>query len=94
MQDQIRMATFSKATAPDPTVVDLSAEVAEELTWQTLSDVEFKDVYLEELDAYYWMPTFGPKVLASEGKDLYLTCLLYTSPSPRDLSTSRMPSSA
>ena len=24
----------------------------------------------------------------------YLTCLLYTSPSPRDLSTSRMPSSA
>ena len=26
--------------------------------------------------------------------DLYVTCLLYTSPSPRDLSTSRMPSSA
>ena len=25
---------------------------------------------------------------------LYLACLLYTSPSPRDLSTSRMPSSA
>ena len=25
---------------------------------------------------------------------LYLICLLYTSPSPRDLSTSRMPSSA
>ena len=27
------------------------------------------------------------------GKSIY-TCLLYTSPSPRDLSTSRMPSSA
>ena len=26
--------------------------------------------------------------------DLYKFCLLYTSPSPRDLSTSRMPSSA
>ena len=26
--------------------------------------------------------------------DLYRDCLLYTSPSPRDLSTSRMPSSA
>ena len=26
--------------------------------------------------------------------DLYCSCLLYTSPSPRDLSTSRMPSSA
>ena len=25
---------------------------------------------------------------------IHLTCLLYTSPSPRDLSTSRMPSSA
>ena len=25
---------------------------------------------------------------------IYLSCLLYTSPSPRDLSTSRMPSSA
>ena len=28
------------------------------------------------------------------GKPVYLFCLLYTSPSPRDLSTSRMPSSA
>ena len=27
-------------------------------------------------------------------KYLLITCLLYTSPSPRDLSTSRMPSSA
>ena len=26
--------------------------------------------------------------------NLYISCLLYTSPSPRDLSTSRMPSSA
>ena len=41
---------------------------------------------------------------ASEGRDLsaeeeqsyqrMMACLLYTSPSPRDLSTSRMPSSA
>ena len=30
----------------------------------------------------------------SMGGDATLTCLLYTSPSPRDLSTSRMPSSA
>ena len=29
-----------------------------------------------------------------EVEKLYLDCLLYTSPSPRDLSTSRMPSSA
>ena len=29
-----------------------------------------------------------------QGIDLPYSCLLYTSPSPRDLSTSRMPSSA
>ena len=33
-------------------------------------------------------------VAATEGQDVVVTCLLYTSPSPRDLSTSRMPSSA
>mgnify|MGYP000203284726 CR=1 FL=1 len=32
-------------------------------------------------------------LLSASGKDV-TTCLLYTSPSPRDLSTSRMPSSA
>ena len=30
----------------------------------------------------------------SISSEIYLDCLLYTSPSPRDLSTSRMPSSA
>ena len=30
----------------------------------------------------------------SHGNKVFYTCLLYTSPSPRDLSTSRMPSSA
>ena len=32
--------------------------------------------------------------LTQKGYDVLLSCLLYTSPSPRDLSTSRMPSSA
>ena len=36
-----------------------------------------------------------PGVLPVANKDaFYKACLLYTSPSPRDLSTSRMPSSA
>ena len=30
----------------------------------------------------------------AERQEHYFSCLLYTSPSPRDLSTSRMPSSA
>ena len=39
--------------------------------------------YLRQVDTYT-ETEFG----------LYMACLLYTSPSPRDLSTSRMPSSA
>ena len=34
------------------------------------------------------------KNVVSEALQEVLACLLYTSPSPRDLSTSRMPSSA
>ena len=37
---------------------------------------------------------FDSKMLKFNSKSGLLTCLLYTSPSPRDLSTSRMPSSA
>jgi len=44
-----------------------------ELTWAELADVDFKDVYLEELDSYYWKPVFGPQVLAAEGQDVYIT---------------------
>ena len=33
-------------------------------------------------------------VVQGKSNTLTVTCLLYTSPSPRDLSTSRMPSSA
>ena len=48
---------------------------------------KFKDVgaLFELLDHQYLLPGFT---------DLHIHCLLYTSPSPRDLSTSRMPSSA
>ena len=37
---------------------------------------------------------FDPMHNSGSAQDLYNHCLLYTSPSPRDLSTSRMPSSA
>ena len=43
------------------------------LTWQRLSDVEFKDVFLEELQAYYWKPSFGPEVISAEGENFYIT---------------------
>ena len=44
-----------------------------ELTWRTLEDVEFKDVYVEELDAYYWKPSFGQSVQDLEGQDVYVS---------------------
>ena len=37
---------------------------------------------------------FGSRYASATGTSLIQGCLLYTSPSPRDLSTSRMPSSA
>ena len=37
---------------------------------------------------------FDENIIGKEGFDKAYTCLLYTSPSPRDISGSRMPSSA
>ena len=39
-------------------------------------------------------PEARPQLIDRIRQGLMLSCLLYTSPSPRDLSTSRMPSSA
>lgn len=61
------------AKAPDANTTEAIATPAEELTWRTLTDVEFKDVYVEELDAYYWKPTFGESVKALKGKEVYIT---------------------
>ena len=52
-----------------------------------LDDVSIVDVY-----EHTTFPNTNSIVF--DGQDDYIDCLLYTSPSPRDLSTSRMPSSA
>ena len=72
---QIQNVGYAKSvnlTADEASTTALSTDNTE-LTWQLLSDVEFKDVFLEELQAYYWKPTFGPTVEAAEGKDFYIT---------------------
>lgn len=72
---QIQNVGYAKSVnmAPELSVeTSVDADYAE-LTWQLLSDVEFKDVFLEELQAYYWKPTFGPTVNDAEGKDFYIT---------------------
>eukprot|EP00831_Metopus_contortus_P052115 TRINITY_DN43758_c0_g1_i1.p2 TRINITY_DN43758_c0_g1~~TRINITY_DN43758_c0_g1_i1.p2 ORF type:complete len:127 (+),score=40.15 TRINITY_DN43758_c0_g1_i1:74-454(+) len=53
---------------------------------------DLKKFVEEELHSnnIHFMPVLEPGLKA----DPHYTCLLYTSPSPRDLSTSRMPSSA
>ena len=45
-------------------------------------------VVVQFLDKYFWLLANG------DCTETTVSCLLYTSPSPRDLSTSRMPSSA
>lgn len=76
-----RMMTNLKAASPagspaEEAVNELAIEsdaAFSELTWRMLEDVEFKDVYVEELDAYYWKPTFGSGVQGLEGKEVYIT---------------------
>ena len=69
---QVKAASEGHAFAMANTEANV-VEAAEELTWRTLEDVEFQDVYVEELDAYYWKPTFGGGVPGLEGKDVYIT---------------------
>jgi len=44
-----------------------------ELTWKQLSDVTFKQVYIKDLDAYFWKPTFSAAVKALQGTEVYIT---------------------
>ena len=53
--------------------------------------IDEHNVFLIELEAEFGLPALHPGRIVDPN---LLTCLLYTSPSPRDLSTSRMPSSA
>ena len=79
--------TMDKVEAVAPIAMDLGQESAKlKADWQRLkrreiSKHEFKELY-ERIDDFLDQMGTGT------------TCLLYTSPSPRDLSTSRMPSSA
>ncbi|MEZ4798813.1 MAG: hypothetical protein R2809_03350 [Flavobacteriales bacterium] len=54
-------------------IPNVSDAAANEITWKMLSDVTFKQVYVTELDSYFWKPTFGPAVKAYEGKEVYIT---------------------
>ncbi len=42
------------------------------INWVTLSDVKFADKYSDEVEAYYYFPTFGSSVLALNNKDVII----------------------
>ena len=44
-----------------------------EITWQTLSNVEFEDQYIESEDVYYYYPFFGSEVRDLAGKEVIIT---------------------
>ena len=58
-----------------------------------------REISIEELRGLFTKPYGSDAPTKQKWAEFYnenviFTCLLYTSPSPRDLSTSRMPSSA
>jgi hypothetical protein len=74
MKDQMRIVASSKPSYETPNEVATESDLGfEKLTWEDLTDVEFKDVYVEELDAYYWKPIFGPSVQNLEGRKFHIT---------------------
>ena len=49
------------------------------------------DGYCNKVIDYYWLKSVKKSTII---RQKYMSCLLYTSPSPRDRTRSRMPSSA
>ena len=72
----------------DGTVAVQARQSLEESRWL----LELSDQYPAILGVVGWVDLCTTNV--DDQLERFQTCLLYTSPSPRDLSTSRMPSSA
>lgn len=43
-----------------------------QIDWGVLSDVEFTDVYMEEVDEYFLYPHFGPRVRNLAGQEVMI----------------------
>ena len=75
-----------------PSAEAIRLEVAPELDGKVLGD----PAWLKPSLSGFWQQRPVEGTRSTQETEVYIgyTCLLYTSPSPRDLSTSRMPSSA
>lgn len=49
------------------------AQAQVKITWRSLGDVTFEDKLDKDLGAYIWVPTFGDKLKALNGVEVYLT---------------------
>ena len=67
---------------------------ADPVHWQAFAEMGWLALPVPEILDGLGMGTRECAILAELCGQYLVTCLLYTSPSPRDLSTSRMPSSA
>ena len=63
-------------------------------TTQTITEVEQRQVFGAEVKTWNGSNVTPSADIAASGTTFTITCLLYTSPSPRDVEESRMPSSA
>ena len=92
---------LSKIGVVSSPACSLCGEMSESFEHFFISCLYSKNFWAEVIK---WLDNLGVKIGQFSDKDLlfgilkcedeYICCLLYTSPSPRDLSTSRMPSSA
>ena len=78
--------------SPDPAYASKQAAIEAALAEVAQQPGQVIVLYLDEL-TYYRRPSKAP-AYAPCGHTQPLACLLYTSPSPRDRTRSRMPSSA
>ena len=82
----VAMPVEAAVSSVDNVGIERGNVVDQEIKDVELNEVNFPDdAFRERLAEKFKIPNDGTGVI---------TCLLYTSPSPRDLSTSRMPSSA
>ena len=86
--ESLRFDAQASATAGLPSQVKFILQLLRKLEYGALR-IEFPNG-----ECMHFGDHSHPVTLTLKNFDLFHACLLYTSPSPRDLSTSRMPSSA